>query len=751
MRLSTLPGVLALLAAAATAQTIIPVTSLANSGAGSLRTAITTANTATSPIIDIRVAGTIVLQTVLPLLTASRPITIRQTGVTGRLVLDGRIPTTTTTGTVLFAQGSGSQILAPLTILVDRGVGLRVTAADVRIDDVEITGGSQYAFWGYQAPRLQVARLRTSLAGIGVRLEDCDGSRLGVGGIVEALDNTGDGIVLTSSNSDVAIEAFIAERNNIGVMVLPATRVALGRNGSARSRAAANRSHGVLFFTVNNTGVVGLQNADVVGNGAIGVHVDNGADIVVEDSRIAENIEAGIDVGTGTQRPVLRRCTIERNFGNGVEVWSTPTTRIESSTLRDNLGNGILLYNAPGMVCGPGNRVDDNRAVGVMVLVCPDLQFLGNPSVARNRGVGMDLRQSPRARIADSTFAENDGISLWVRDGSQDVVIGPGLTVRDASGTAITIENVGNTLIHASAVLRPSVYGIHCITDGRVLSGNRILNCLIAGSAGIGVMLRNGPPLRCELSTVVGNQRGIYATQIWNGQPSRVDVDSCIVRDNAVEDLSTTASDGIVVATNSIFRIPAPNGSGNRNVDPLFLDPAIGDWRLQRNSPAVDTGNPAIAQPAGTRDAWGQTRIVGQRVDCGGHEVPASQPRLGFFPDFMPAGGGHVDFTLQYPAADQGALSALLLEIDGPTGTTQILGTTIPLANTPMLFTLAGDSASTGTLTTVPVGGVVQGRLAWQGRVPTSLRDVTFHVVGITVSATPAVRTVTNTARIRVQ
>ncbi|MBK8101622.1 MAG: right-handed parallel beta-helix repeat-containing protein [Planctomycetes bacterium] len=750
MRLSLSVTLLALSAPIAVAQTIIPVTTLANSGAGSLRTAIITANTATSPIIDVRVAGTIVLQTVLPLLTASRPITIRRTGVTGRLILDGRIPTATTTGTVLFLQGSGSQILAPLSILVDRGVGLRITAGDVRVDDVEITGGTQYAFWGYQAPRLLVARLRTSLAGIGVRLEDCDGSRLGVGGVVEALDNTGDGIVVTSSNSDVAIESFVAERNNIGVMVLPATRIALGRNGRPRSRAAGNRSHGVLFYTVANTGVIGLQNADVVGNGAIGVHVDNGSDIVVEDTRIAESIGAGIDVGTGTLRPTLRRCTIERNFGNGVEVWSTPSTRIEQCTLRDNLGNGVLLYNAPGMTCGPGNRIDDNRSVGVMVLYCADLQFVGNESVARNRGVGMDLRQSPRSRIAGGTFAENDGISLWIRDGSQDVVVGPDLTVRDARGTGITIENVGNTLIHACTVLRPTVYGIHCITDGRMLSGNRIVNCLIAGSGGLGVMLRAGPPLRCELSTIVGNQRGIYATNTWNGQPSRVDVDSCILWNNAVEDLSTTTSDGLVVAANSVFRIPAPNGNGNRTTDPRFLDPAAGDWRLQRTSPLIDSGNAAIVQPAGTTDAWGQPRLVGARVDCGGYEVPGNQPRLGFFPDFMPAGGGNVGFTARYPAADHGALAALLLEIDGPSGTTQVLGTTIPLANTPFLTLLAGDSASVGTLTTVPAGGLVQGQLAWHGRVPSALRDVTFHIVGITIDTT-AIRTVTEIGRIRLR
>ena len=58
MRLSLAVVAFVLSAPIAVAQTIIPVTTLANSGAGSLRSAITTANSATAPVIDIRVAGT---------------------------------------------------------------------------------------------------------------------------------------------------------------------------------------------------------------------------------------------------------------------------------------------------------------------------------------------------------------------------------------------------------------------------------------------------------------------------------------------------------------------------------------------------------------------------------------------------------------------------------------------------------------------------------------------------------------------
>ena len=44
---------------------------------------------------------------------------------------------------------------------------------------------------------------------------------------------------------------------------------------------------------------------------------------------------------------------------------------------------------------------------------------------------------------------------------------------------------------------------------------------------------------------------------------------------------------------------------GNLSVDPKFVEAAVGDFRLFRDSPCIDTGNPAISDPDGDRSDMG--------------------------------------------------------------------------------------------------------------------------------------------------
>ncbi len=62
-------------------------------------------------------------------------------------------------------------------------------------------------------------------------------------------------------------------------------------------------------------------------------------------------------------------------------------------------------------------------------------------------------------------------------------------------------------------------------------------------------------------------------------------------------------------------------GEGNITEDPLFNDPANNDFRLQLNSPGIDTGNnEVLANVAETTDVAGNPRIYNETVDLGSAE-----------------------------------------------------------------------------------------------------------------------------------
>lgn len=124
-------------------------------------------------------------------------------------------------------------------------------------------------------------------------------------------------------------------------------------------------------------------------------------------------------------------------------------------------------------------------------------------------------------------------------------------------------------------------------------------------------------------------------------------------------------------------------GTGNIDADPLFVDATNGNFRLLRNSPSINTGDPAstTASVSATDLAGGQ-RIVGGRIDMGAYEfAPFADLRLA------------LNTGTRTPSVGQVVSYKLTITNDGPEPATNVAWHNRLPAN----LTFAGGSGATNS------------------------------------------------------
>jgi hypothetical protein len=138
-------------------------------------------------------------------------------------------------------------------------------------------------------------------------------------------------------------------------------------------------------------------------------------------------------------------------------------------------------------------------------------------------------------------------------------------------------------------------------------------NCTLSGnfshSAG-------GGAYSCTLNncTLTGNQ-----SLVTGGGADSGTLNNCILYYNT----ATNASPNYDECTlNYCCTTPLPPGAGNISGDPLFVDFANGNLRLQASSPCINAGNNAYV--TNSTDLDGLPRIVGGTVDMGAYEYQTS-------------------------------------------------------------------------------------------------------------------------------
>ncbi|RMG23419.1 MAG: DUF5123 domain-containing protein [Armatimonadetes bacterium] len=165
------------------------------------------------------------------------------------------------------------------------------------------------------------------------------------------------------------------------------------------------------------------------------------------------------------------------------------------------------------------------------------------------------------------------------------------------------------------------------------------INCVIVNNRAIGgggaVNVFNNSNATFINCTISGNQSAGGAVQLGGANPTATFVNCVIYGNNSPAAIQVTAG----TATVSYSDVEGGfSGTGNIDADPLFVDPANGDFSIGAGSPAIDAGDNTAVPSGVTEDIAGNPRFVDDpgTPDTGNGTAPIVD--MGAY-EFSPEGG----------------------------------------------------------------------------------------------------------------
>jgi hypothetical protein len=468
------------------------------------------------------------------------------------------------------------------------------------------------------------------------------------------------------------------------------------RNSTLRNNSAMSGGGGAISCTLSNCLVAAnygggalkstLANCVVTGNAGSGVS-GGSADGCIISSNTVQNL-LGNNNGGGAFQATLTACVLSDNRAtNGGGAFNCS---LNSCVLSNNvaalIGGGLYMDGAATNGLAGNNLFLGNSAgthgggfylarIGTFVLT--NWTFTGNSArndgggfysangtetlrgctitgnSAGGNGGGVSCTASGTILASNCTFTANTagtnggGLNLQLGSSLTNCLLSSNSAALNGGGVAggsLTVCSVvGNSAggngggTSSSTVNRCIVSGNRASLNGGGSAGGIVsLSLLTSNLAGFGGGVYSAATL--NNSTLTGNVAtnnggGIYATVGT--------FTSCIIYGNTAPSGTNFAS---AITLNSCCTTPLPpSGTGNLTNNPVFIDPASGNFRLQTNSPCIDAGSGS----PGATDLDGRPRLVGVKIDIGAYEFQG--PGIGEFTAWLQLWGlpvnGSADFT----------------------------------------------------------------------------------------------------------